>query len=611
MEDASHFIAIRNHLAARRFQECLQACQNILRSNPGETYAYKYAGKSLSALGQFEKAQECLVKAHQLDDSDPEVAQDIGNIFVNLGNRDAALGWYEKALEINHNYAPAFNNIANIKRQAGSNQEAADLFKRAIQADPKLIHAYVGAAASFLALGAFDEAKSFADQALAINQSVPGVNEILGIIHHNKNNHDQAIEHYQKELGVNPQASNSFLNLGFLLLQKGHSDAALKSLVKASTLAPSEQCTLLLAQAYQNLGRFGEAIIEYKKLDINQSKDKTIPFNFGICLLNVGNNVDAIEVFKMAIQLDDKFSEAWGQLAFAYQRVGLNQDACLAVSQQLTLMSKKAQTTANIPDLSISLGQKLVSQDLIPTFFDHAVMESLRSSDFIENFDIPQLYEDLSKSKNNRFVKFSQRKSRTNGLRLDSALSIYASQGTHSLIKWKDFDIYKSSNDLIIYWMLFNELKPDLIIEIGSGSGGSAVWMSDICKALGLETEIYSYDINKPKFEYENVTFVEFNLNRLGSQDINLPMANNFKEKKKIVIEDAHVNMKNVLLELDRYLDDGDYLVVEDSGNKQGEIQEFTDSMGKKYQTDQFYLDFFGFNMTCSIDSVFKIFANF
>ena len=67
--------------ATGRNQECLQACQHALQVNPGETYAYKYAGKSLLALGQFEKAQQCLVKAHQLDGNDPEIVKDIGNIF--------------------------------------------------------------------------------------------------------------------------------------------------------------------------------------------------------------------------------------------------------------------------------------------------------------------------------------------------------------------------------------------------------------------------------------------------------------------------------------------------------------------------------------------------
>ena len=86
------------------------------------------------------------------------------------------------------------------------------------------------------------------------------------------------------------------------------------------------------------------------------------------------------------------------------------------------------------------------------------------------------------------------------------------SQGTHSLIKWKDLGLYKSVYDIVIYWMLISELKPNTIIEYGSGLGGSAIWLADMAKILGLESKVYSYDINKPNINYPRVTFHEFDL---------------------------------------------------------------------------------------------------
>ncbi|KZR68157.1 tetratricopeptide repeat protein [Cyanobacteria bacterium 150NLHA] len=322
---------------AARHQECLQACQNALRGNPEEKFAYKYAGKSFLALGQLEKAQQYLAKAHQLDGSDPEIAKDIGNIFLNLDNEDAASQWYEKALEINNNYAPAINNLANLKMQTGDNHEAIDLFKRAIQADPKLFQAYRGAAKSHLALGDLDQAKSFADQALDINESTPGASEILGIIFQNRANPDKAIEYYQKELIINPQARNSLLNLGRLLLLKGHTAAAIEALAKASALVPSEQCSLLLAQAYQNLELFKEAIIEYKKLNINQLNNKLIPFNLGLCLLEIGDNNAAIEAFQIAVHLDETFIAALGSIGNVLEKEGRTKEAIQATHKVLEL----------------------------------------------------------------------------------------------------------------------------------------------------------------------------------------------------------------------------------------------------------------------------------
>ena len=36
---------------------------------------------------------------------------------------------------------------------------------------------------------------------------------------------------------------------------------------------------------------------------------------------------------------------------------------------------------------------------------------------------------------------------------------------------------------MAMYQMLLWELKPKTIIEIGSGTGGSAVWMADLMKS--------------------------------------------------------------------------------------------------------------------------------
>ena len=183
--------SIQDLSSTGRHQECLQTCQQLLQSEPENPLPWKYAGKSLLALGQFDKAQQCLTKAHQLDTKDPEITKDIGNIFLNLGRTKDANAWYKKSLEINNGYATAINNIANIKKQSGNNQEAVNLFKQAIQADPQLVQAYVGAAASSLALGDLDQAESCAMRGIEINAHAPGINEILGITFQNKKNYQQ------------------------------------------------------------------------------------------------------------------------------------------------------------------------------------------------------------------------------------------------------------------------------------------------------------------------------------------------------------------------------------------------------------------------------------
>tara|TARA_B100000787_G_C16062302_1_gene236100 strand:- start:197 stop:661 length:465 start_codon:yes stop_codon:yes gene_type:complete len=154
--------------------------------------------------------------------------------------------------------------------------------------------------------------------------------------------------------------------------------------------------------------------------------------------------------------------------------------------------------------------------------------------------------------------------------------------------------------------MILQDVKPDVIIELGSGDGGSAIWLADIARALGLDTHVYSYDINKPNLSHERVTFIEYDLMKINQQS-KPPCWESFLGGK-LLIEDAHVNLKNVLNLFDNILSKDDYLIVEDSDAKQEIIKDFAGEKEPKYKLDQFFLDFFGKNITCSKNSIFKVF---
>ncbi|ODB35889.1 hypothetical protein BB427_16205 [Pseudoalteromonas sp. BMB] len=171
-------------------------------------------------------------------------------------------------------------------------------------------------------------------------------------------------------------------------------------------------------------------------------------------------------------------------------------------------------------------------------------------------------------------------------------------------MQWKGLPLFKSVFDLGIYQMLLWELKPKTIIEIGAINGGSAVWMADLLKSFGLECHVYSFDINIPCFQYEDVTFIQGDCNQIGTG-----MTASFLSELPhpwLVIEDAHVNVTNVLSYFARYMSSNDYLVVEDSGCKQEGVAEFLSDKAEKFVVDTKYCDFFGRNMTCSHNSILK-----
>jgi len=260
-------------------------------------------------------------------------------------------------------------------------------------------------------------------------------------------------------------------------------------------------------------------------------------------------------------------------------------------------------------ELIYILEQKIKSQGGVPTFFDNLIQNFVVKNTY-NNTDhaiagVKKLFENLMKSRSERFSLYQNRqkelcdysKKRTS---LDD-FTFLMSQGTHSTIKWKGLDVYKTAFDMVIYMQLLSEIKPDIIIEYGSGSGGSAVWLADIALSLDIDVTVLSYDIKKPKVEHPNIYFEEIDLIQ------NFPYIKNQKGKK-LVIEDAHVNLEKVLLNTDSFLTKGDYLIVEDSAAKNKEILNFLSKSKKSYMVDNYYVDFFGKNSSCAVDSIFAVF---
>ena len=68
------------------------------------------------------------------------------------------------------------------------------------------------------------------------------------------------------------------------------------------------------------------------------------------------------------------------------------------------------------------------------------------------------------------------------------------------------------------------------------------------------------------------------------------------------------MNIKNILTFFDKYLNKDDYLIIEDSDSKVDSIKDFIYQNDYKYKIDQFYLDFFGTNITCCTNSIFRCF---
>lgn len=209
----------------------------------------------------------------------------------------------------------------------------------------------------------------------------------------------------------------------------------------------------------------------------------------------------------------------------------------------------------------------------------------------------------LRRQKAGRFVDYFARKA-IGGCDIPLPV-LYMSQGVSDYIVWKDRTLFKTVFDLAIYQSLINDLRPKTVIEIGSGQGGSAVWVRDLLYSQGIEGHVYSLDIKPVPPAGDGVTFILADCNKIESAFA--PDTLTQWPKPWLVIEDAHVNVTGVLGFFSNYLSDGDYLVIEDSLRKEDSIGKFLLHNRTRFRVDTRYTDLFGHNATSAFDSILRV----
>ena len=248
------------------------------------------------------------------------------------------------------------------------------------------------------------------------------------------------------------------------------------------------------------------------------------------------------------------------------------------------------------------------SLQLVPGIRPEQVLSQQELHGAKPNPDLERLRELLDRFESDRFIEYRIRRIEKPGQeRQRSELgphSMRLSQGAWDSLNWRGLPLFKTVYDFALYPMLIWELQPKTILELGSGTGASAVWMGDLLQAFGIRGQVVSLDLRPPEISHPRVRFIGGDCERI---DEALPVMELIGLGHPwLVLEDAHVNVLGVLRHLHPQIRRGDYLVVEDSSIKSQALARFFAETPGAYKMDTRYTDFFGQNATACLDSIFR-----
>jgi tetratricopeptide (TPR) repeat protein len=201
-----------------------------------------------------------------------EAHNNLGNALLKEGNVDEAIVQYQKALQINPDYAKAHYNLGCALFQKGNVDEAIEHFQRALQINPDSMEAHYNLSCALLQKGNVDEAIVQYQKALQIEPDDEESHINLGNALIQKGNVDKAIVHYQKALQIEPDNVEALNNLAWVLatcpqasLRNGNKAVALAQRANQLTGDGNPVVIGTLAAAYAEAGRFNDAMRSAQK----------------------------------------------------------------------------------------------------------------------------------------------------------------------------------------------------------------------------------------------------------------------------------------------------------------------------------------------------------
>lgn len=144
-------------------------------------------------------------------------------------------------------------------------------------------------------------------------------------------------------------------------------------------------------------------------------------------------------------------------------------------------------------------------------------------------------------------------------------LEYHQSKITFEQCTWMGVQAWKNPLDAWIYQEILCEVRPDVVVEVGSAFGGGTLYLAHILDLLGSGT-VVSVDIDRSRFQADHPRIATVTGDSAAPETIE-EVTRLCKGKRVLVIHDADHRRPKVLADLACYaplVSVGSYLIVED-----------------------------------------------
>lgn len=134
-------VELNNNLAvayrlSKKYDKAEAAARKVLARTKDNPDAYKNLALIYFDQGNYRLAEFISANAKKLDDKDPGVYNNLGLIYLKIDERRLALGQFQKAVDLNKDFAPGLFNIGAMALSYRDYDGAEKVLHRATELDP-------------------------------------------------------------------------------------------------------------------------------------------------------------------------------------------------------------------------------------------------------------------------------------------------------------------------------------------------------------------------------------------------------------------------------------------------------------------------------------------
>src|SRR5580693_7714127 len=341
------------------YAEAAAKLEALLQQVPESFEVHELLGLVYSAQSQDASANTHLEKAVRLNPSSAPARTNLAANLVRLGKVDRAGEQFQKAAELEPQNFDTNHNLAEFYVQSKRIGDAVIFLERAQRIDPSSYDNGYDLSLAYLLSGRLADARR---QILALLKlkNTPELHNLLGEVEEKAGNFVQAANEYELAAHADPSESNLFdwgselllhrtlgpaiqvfqdaglryptsprlaIGLGMALYAHGNYDEAVRSLIRAADLNPSDpSCYLFLSRAYDSSPAQADDVIQrFRRFSELQPRNAQALYYYAMSLWKGKRAQDPVldlhqieTLLKNSLDLDPKLAAAHLQLGNLY-----------------------------------------------------------------------------------------------------------------------------------------------------------------------------------------------------------------------------------------------------------------------------------------------------